>query len=126
MLSNFIVQALQGKNITIYGNGFQTRSFYYIDDLINAMIRILITDVGFTAPLNIGNQGEFSMLKLAELLLKPSDSKSKNVYQPLPSDEPNQCQPNIYLARAKLGWTPKLSLEDGLRETIRYFKNYFK
>jgi UDP-glucuronate decarboxylase len=126
MLSNFIVQALQGKNITIYGNGFQTRSFYYIDDLINAMIRILTTDVGFTAPLNIGNQGEFSMLKLAELLLKPSDSKSKNVYQPLPSDEPNQCQHNIYLARAKLGWTPKLSLEDGLRETIRYFKNYFK
>jgi UDP-glucuronate decarboxylase len=126
MLSNLIVQALQGKNITIYGNGFQTRSFYYIDDLINAMIRILTTDVGFTAPLNIGNQGEFSMLKLAELLLKPSDSKSKNVYQPLPSDEPNQCRPNIYLARAKLGWTPKLSLEDGLRETIRYFKNYFK
>jgi len=77
MLSNLIVQALQGKNITIYGNGFQTRSFYYIDDLINAMIRILTTDVGFTAPLNIGNQGEFSMLKLAELLLKPSDSKSK-------------------------------------------------
>ncbi|WP_108507778.1 UDP-glucuronic acid decarboxylase family protein [Polynucleobacter acidiphobus] len=121
VVSNFIVQALQGKDITIYGDGSQTRSFCYVDDLIDAMARMMATETGFTGPVNIGNPTEFTMLELAQLVLKLSGSKSKIVYQPLPSDDPKQRQPNIDLAKAKLGWTPKVSLEDGLRETISYF-----
>jgi UDP-glucuronate decarboxylase len=121
VVSNFIVQALQGKDITIYGDGSQTRSFCYVDDLIDAMVRMMATEAGFTGPVNIGNPTEFTMLELAQLVLKLSGSKSKIVYEPLPSDDPKQRQPNIDLAKAKLGWTPKVSLEDGLRETISYF-----
>jgi len=121
VVSNFIVQALQGKDITIYGDGSQTRSFCYVDDLIDAMVRMMATEAGFTGPVNIGNPTEFTMLELAQLVLKLSGSKSKIVYEPLPSDDPKQRQPNIDLAKAKLGWTPKVSLEDGLRETICYF-----
>ena len=122
VVSNFIVQALQGKDITIYGDGSQTRSFCYVDDLIDAMIKMMNSEKGFTGPVNIGNPGEFTMLQLAEMVLKLSNSKSKIIYQPLPSDDPKQRQPNIDLAKTKLGWQPKVNLEDGLKETIAYFK----
>jgi UDP-glucuronate decarboxylase len=122
VVSNFIVQALQGKDITIYGDGSQTRSFCYVDDLIDAMIKMMNSEKGFTGPVNIGNPGEFTMLQLAEMVLKLSNSKSKIIYQPLPSDDPKQRQPNIDLAKTKLGWQPKVNLEDGLKKTIAYFK----
>ena len=122
VVSNFIVQALKGKDITIYGDGQQTRSFCYVDDLIDAMIKMMNSEKGFTGPVNIGNPGEFTMLQLAEMVLKLSNSKSKIIYQPLPTDDPKQRQPNIDLAKAKLGWQPKVNLEDGLKETIAYFK----
>ena len=122
VVSNFIVQALQGKDITIYGDGQQTRSFCYVDDLIEAMNLMMNTDTGFVGPVNIGNPGEFTMLELAQTILKLSGSKSKLVYEPLPSDDPKQRQPDIELAKAKLGWQPKVNLEDGLKETIAYFK----
>jgi UDP-glucuronate decarboxylase len=122
VVSNFIVQALQGKDITIYGDGQQTRSFCYVDDLIDAMVRMMNSEKGFTGPVNTGNPGEFTMLELAETILRLSGSKSKLVFQPLPSDDPKQRQPNIELAKSKLGWAPKVNLEDGLKETIAYFK----
>jgi UDP-glucuronate decarboxylase len=126
VVSNFIVQALQGKDITIYGDGSQSRSFCYVDDLIDAMVRAMATEAGFTGPVNIGNPREFTVLELAELILKLTGSKSKIEYQPLPSDDPKQRQPNIDLARAKLAWQPTIPLEDGLKETIKYFKKYFE
>ena len=122
VVSNFIVQALKGKDITIYGDGQQTRSFCYVDDLIDAMIKMMNSEKGFTGPVNIGNPGEFTMLQLAEMVLTLSNSKSKIIYQPLPSDDPKQRQPNIDLVKDKLGWQPKVELKDGLRETIAYFK----
>ena len=122
VVSNFIVQALKGQEITIYGDGQQTRSFCYVDDLIDAMVKMMNTEEGFTGPINIGNPGEFTMLQLAETVLKLSGSKSKIIHQPLPSDDPKQRQPNIDLAKARLGWQPKVNLEDGLKETIAYFK----
>ena len=122
VVSNFIVQALQGKDITIYGDGSQTRSFCYVDDLVDAMVKMMNSEKGFTGPVNIGNPGEFTMLQLAEMVLKLSNSKSKIIYQPLPSDDPKQRQPNIDLAKDKLAWQPKVELKDGLRETIAYFK----
>jgi UDP-glucuronate decarboxylase len=122
VVSNFIVQALRGKDITIYGDGQQTRSFCYVDDLIDVMVRMMNSEAGFTGPVNIGNPGEFTMLELAQTVLKLSGSKSKIIHQPLPSDDPKQRQPNIELAKAKLGWEPKVNLEDGLKETIAYFK----
>ena len=122
VVSNFIVQALQGKDITIYGDGQQTRSFCYVDDLIDAMVKMMNSEQGFTGPVNIGNPGEFTMLQLAEAVLKLSGSKSKIIHEPLPSDDPKQRQPNIELAKAKLGWQPKVNLEDGLKETIAYFR----
>jgi len=123
VVSNFIVQALQGQDITIYGDGQQTRSFCYVDDLIDALVKMMSSEVGFTGPVNIGNPDEFTMLQLAEEVLKLSGSKSKIIYQPLPSDDPRQRQPNIELAKIKLGWQPKVKLEDGLKETIAFFKN---
>ena len=122
VVSNFIVQALQGKDITIYGDGQQTRSFCYVDALIDAMVKMMISEDGFIGPVNIGNPGEVTMLQLAETILRPSGSKSKIIYQPLPSDDPRQRQSNIELAKARLGWRPKVNLEDGLKETIAYFK----
>ena len=122
VVSNFIVQALQGKDITIYGDGQQTRSFCYVDDLIEAFVRMMNTEKGFTGPVNTGNPSEFTMLELAETILRLSGSKSKLVFEPLPSDDPKQRQPNIELAKSKLGWEPKVNLEDGLKETIAYFK----
>ena len=122
VVSNFIVQALQGKDITIYGDGQQTRSFCYVDDLIDAMVKMMNSEQSFTGPVNIGNPGEITMLRLAETILRLSGSKSKIIHQPLPSDDPKQRQPNIELAKAKLGWQPKVNLEDGLKETIGYFR----
>ncbi|MCE7528330.1 UDP-glucuronic acid decarboxylase family protein [Polynucleobacter sp. IMCC 29146] len=122
VVSNFIVQALQGKDITIYGDGQQTRSFCYVDDLIAAMMSMMDAPADFIGPVNIGNPGEFTMLALAEAILKLSGSKSKLVFEPLPADDPKQRQPDIALAKAKLGWQPKVALEDGLKETIAYFR----
>jgi UDP-glucuronate decarboxylase len=124
VVSNFIMQALQGNDITIYGDGQQTRSFCYVDDLIDAMVRMMGSERGFTGPINIGNPSEFTMLQLAELVLKLSGSKSKIIYHLLPLDDPKQRQPNIELAKKKLDWEPKVNLEDGLKETISYFRSY--
>jgi UDP-glucuronate decarboxylase len=122
VVSNFIVQALKGENITIYGDGSQTRSFCFVDDLITAMIRMMSTVSEFTGPVNIGNPGEFTMLELAQKIIELTGSRSTLVYQPLPSDDPRQRQPNITLAREKLDWEPKVQLEEGLAKTIEYFK----
>jgi len=123
VVSNFIVQALKGEDITIYGDGTQTRSFQYVDDLVEGMIRMMATDDSFIGPVNLGNPNEFTMLELAENVLKLTDSKSKIVYMPLPQDDPMQRQPNISLAYDKLnGWKPKIELKDGLKTTINYFK----
>ncbi len=122
VVSNFIVQALQGRDITIFGTGEQTRSFCYVDDLIEAMVRMMTQD-GFVGPVNIGNPGEFTMLELAQAVLRLTGSKSKLVFQPLPQDDPKQRRPDISLADEKLGgWKPSISLEDGLKRTIAYFK----
>jgi len=122
VVSNFIVQALRGEDITIYGDGQQTRSFCYVDDLIEGFVRFMNTEAGFTGPMNLGNPGEFTMLQLAELVLKLVGGPSKLVFRPLPSDDPKQRQPDIALAKSKLDWTPKVALEDGLKETIAYFR----
>jgi UDP-glucuronate decarboxylase len=122
VVSNFIVQALKGEDITIYGDGLQTRSFCYVDDLIEGMIRLMDTDDSVTGPINVGNPGEFTMIELAENVLKLTKSKSKLVRMPLPADDPKQRKPDITRARNTLGWEPKVQLEDGLKETIAYFK----
>lgn len=122
VVSNFIVQALKGEDITIFGTGEQTRSFCYVDDLLEAMVRAMNTADDFTGPVNIGNPGEFTMIELAELVIKLTGSKSKLVFKLLPQDDPKQRQPDISLAKNVLGWEPKIRLEDGLRETIVYFK----
>lgn len=123
VVSNFIVQAIKGEDITIYGEGQQTRSFCYVDDLIDVMVMMMKSPEGFIGPVNIGNPCEFTILELAEIILKLTNSKSKLIFKDLPSDDPKQRQPNISLVKEKLGWEPKVSLEDGLRETIAYFKN---
>lgn len=122
VVSNFIVQALRGEDITIYGDGSQTRSFQYVDDLIEGMIRTMNTGDSFTGPVNLGNPDEFSMLELAEKVISLTKSKSKIVYLPLPSDDPRQRQPNISLAKEKLDWSPKIKLDEGLLKTIEYFR----
>lgn len=122
VVSNFIVQALQGHDITIYGDGQQTRSFCYVDDLIDGMVRLMESDPAFTGPVNVGNPTEFTMLELAEQVLRIVGGSSKLVFKPLPQDDPKQRQPNIELAKEKLGWQPKVSLEDGLKETVAYFR----
>ena len=123
VVSNFIMQALRGDDITIYGEGTQTRSFCYVDDLIEAMIRAMATGDDFTGPVNIGNPGEFTILQLAELVIELTGSKSKLILLPLPSDDPRQRQPNITLAKNMLGgWEPTIELRDGLQRTINYFK----
>ena len=122
VVSNFIVQALRGEPITIYGDGSQTRSFCYVDDLIDGMLRLMDTPADFVGPVNIGNPKEFSMLELAELVLQLVGGKSRLEYKPLPADDPRQRQPEIALARDALGWQPRVALEDGLKETIAYFR----
>jgi len=127
VVSNFIVQALTGKDITIYGDGSQTRSFQYIDDLIEGMIRMMNTSDDFTGPVNIGNPGEFSMLELADEIIRQTGSKSKIVFEPLPFDDPKQRKPDISLAYEKLnGWQPKVNLEEGLKRTIAYFDDLLR
>jgi UDP-glucuronate decarboxylase len=123
VVSNFIVQALKGEDITIYGDGNQTRSFCYVDDLVEAMLRMMDTETGFTGPVNIGNPTEFTMLELAEKVLSIAGGPSKLTFKPLPSDDPRQRQPDIAIDRNRLGWEPRVGLEDGLRETVRYFRN---
>ncbi|HYQ45864.1 MAG TPA: UDP-glucuronic acid decarboxylase family protein, partial [Polyangiaceae bacterium] len=123
VVSNFIVQALRGEDITIYGDGQQTRSFCYVDDLVEGMLRMMDSDGTFQGPVNIGNPGEFTMLQLAEKVLQLVGGKSKLVHKPLPQDDPKQRQPIIALAKEKLGgWEPKVNLDDGLKETVAYFR----
>ena len=126
VVSNFIMQALQDKPITIYGDGSQTRSFCYVDDLIEAFFRLMDSPDDFTGPINIGNPVEFRIMELAEKVIKLTDSKSKLVYEKLPDDDPIQRQPDINLAKEKLGWEPKIHLEEGLIMTIHYFENLLK
>lgn len=124
VVSNFIMQALRGDDITIYGDGSQTRSFQYVDDLIEGMTRMMDTGDDFIGPVNLGNPGEFTMLELAEMVLRLTNSHSRIVFEPLPADDPKQRKPDIALAHEKLnGWQPRVCLEDGLRRTIDYFKN---
>jgi UDP-glucuronate decarboxylase len=122
VVSNMVVQALLNKNITIYGDGSQTRSFQYIDDLIEGMILMMNTPDNITGPINIGNPGEFTIIELAEKILKKTNSKSKLVYEPLPSDDPVQRQPDITKAKEILNWEPKINLDKGLNKTIAYFR----
>ena len=122
VVSNFIVQALRGEPITIYGDGSQTRSFCYVDDLIDGMLRLMDAPADFIGPVNIGNPKEFSMLQLAELVLQLVGGKSRLEYKALPADDPRQRQPEIALAREALGWQPRVELEDGLKATIAYFR----
>ncbi len=126
VVSNFIVQALKGENITIYGDGMQTRSFQYVDDLVEAMIRMMATDDSFIGPVNTGNPGEFTMLELANLIIELTGSKSKLIFEPLPSDDPRQRKPDISLAKEKLNWEPKIQLREGLTKTIEYFDKVLK
>jgi UDP-glucuronate decarboxylase len=121
VVSNFIVQALNGQDITIYGDGQQTRSFCYVDDLVEVMIRLMESPPEFTGPVNIGNPFEFTMLELAEQVIRLTGSKSQLVFMPLPSDDPKQRQPDISLAKQTLDWEPRVQLVDGLKETIAYF-----
>lgn len=122
VVSNFIVQALQGEDITIYGDGQQSRSFCYVDDLIEGFMRLMASPEGVTGPINLGNPGEYTMLELAERILRLTNSKSKLVYEPLPDDDPIKRQPDITEAKNQLDWQPQVALEDGLRETIAYFR----
>lgn len=122
VVSNFIVQALKGEDITIYGDGQQTRSFCYVEDMIEGFVRLMNSADGLTGPVNLGNPGEYTMLELAETILKLSNSSSKLVNKPLPQDDPRQRQPDIALAQNALGWAPLVNLEDGLKETIDYFR----
>jgi UDP-glucuronate decarboxylase len=126
VISNFIVQALQGADITIYGDGRQTRSFCYVDDLVEGLVRMMDNEVGFTGPVNIGNPGEFTMLELANAVIRLTGSSSRLVFAPLPQDDPRQRQPDIALAAQKLQWQPTVSLENGLPKTIEFFRSLLK
>ncbi|MDP5106334.1 MAG: SDR family oxidoreductase [Polaribacter sp.] len=122
VVSNFIVQALQNQDITVYGEGNQTRSFQYVDDLVEGMIRLMNSRDGFTGPVNVGNPNEFTILELAQKVIKLTGSTSKIIYKPLPSDDPMQRQPDISLAKKELDWSPKVQLDEGLMHTINFFK----
>lgn len=123
VISNFIMQALTNKDITIYGNGSQTRSFCYVSDLIDGIIKMMNSDDSITSPINLGNPSEFTMLELAKKVISLTDSKSNIIFCPLPSDDPKQRKPDISLAKEKLGWEPKISLDEGLKRTISYYKD---
>ncbi|OGT54911.1 MAG: NAD-dependent dehydratase [Gammaproteobacteria bacterium RIFCSPHIGHO2_12_FULL_63_22] len=122
VVSNFIVQALRGEDITIYGEGQQTRSFCYVDDLVSGFLKLMATEPGFTGPVNLGNPGEFTIRQLAEAVIELTGAGSKLVFRPLPTDDPMQRQPDITLARSTLGWEPTVQLDEGLRRTIAYFE----
>lgn len=124
VVSNFIVQALRGEPVTIYGDGAQTRSFCYVDDLVEGMLRMMDSREGFTGPVNLGNPGEFTMLELARLVLELTGSKSELVFRPLPQDDPVQRKPVIDLAMRELGWKPEIQLREGLKKTISYFREF--
>ena len=124
VVSNFIMQALKNEDITVYGDGSQTRSFCYVDDLIEGMVRLMNSRDGFTGPVNIGNPGEFTIRELADLVIKLSGSSSKIVEKPLPSDDPVRRRPVIDLAKQELDWEPHIPLEEGLKKTIEYFRNF--
>ncbi|MBP7552942.1 MAG: SDR family oxidoreductase [Spirochaetes bacterium] len=124
VVSNFIMQALKNQDITIYGDGTQTRSFCYVSDLVDGMIKMVASRDDFTGPVNLGNPNEFTILELAENVIKLSGSKSKIAFRPLPQDDPKQRKPNISLAKKELGWTPNIQLEEGLLKTIEYFKKF--
>jgi len=126
VVSNFVVQALKGEDLTIYGDGQQTRSFQYVSDLIEGMIRMMDTPDDFTGPVNLGNPGEFTMLELAEKVIKKIGGKSKIVFRPLPSDDPKMRRPDITVAKRELGWEPKVPLDEGLDHIIAYFREYLK
>jgi UDP-glucuronate decarboxylase len=123
VVSNFIVQSLEGRDITIYGDGSQTRSFCYVDDLVDGLIRLMNSEQAVTGPINLGNPGEFSIRELAEKIVAQIGSTSAIVYEPLPSDDPTQRQPDIAQAKSVLGWEPTILLDDGLPRTIEYFAN---
>jgi UDP-glucuronate decarboxylase len=123
VVSNFIMQALAGSDITIYGDGSQTRSFCYVDDLIEGFLRLMASEKLVTGPVNLGNPGEFTMIELAELVIRTTGSKSKLKHLPLPADDPKQRKPDITRARESLGWEPKVPLAEGLRHTVDYFRN---
>ena len=123
VVSNFVVQALRGQDITIYGEGTQTRSFCYIDDLVDGLLKLMDSPAEITGPVNLGNPVEFTMRELAEIILKLTASRSKLVFLPLPQDDPRQRQPDISLARSSLGWAPSVPLEEGLKHTIAYFRS---
>lgn len=123
VVSNFIMQAINNHDITIYGEGTQTRSFQYVDDLVEGMIRLMNSDDSFTGPVNIGNPGEFTMLELAQKVIDLTGSSSKLIFMPLPQDDPLQRQPDISLAKKELNWEPTIALEEGLKKTIAYFKS---
>ncbi|MDD5099391.1 MAG: SDR family oxidoreductase [Syntrophales bacterium] len=122
VVSNFIVQALKGEAITVYGDGSQTRSFCYVDDLIEGLIRMMDSPDGFTGPVNIGTPQEFTILQLAETVIRMTDSRSRVIFNPLPQDDPIQRRPDITLAHEKLGWEPRIALSEGLEKTIAYFR----
>ena len=122
VVSNFVVQALKGDDITIYGDGSQSRSFCYVDEIVEAMIRMMATPAGVTGPINIGNPVEFTILDLARMVIDLTGSKSRIHFRELPSDDPKQRQPDISRARAELGWEPKITLREGLTKTIAYFE----
>ena len=124
VVSNFIMQALTGRDITVFGAGGQTRSFSYVDDLIDGMFRMMNNPHAFTGPVNLGNPHEFTILELAEKVIRLTGSRSKIVFKPLPTDDPTQRRPDITLARQKLGWQPVVELEEGLQRTIEYFKSF--
>ena len=126
VVSNFIVQSLRGEPITVYGDGKQTRSFCYVDDLVEGLTRMMESDRGFSGPVNLGNPEEFSMLELAQRIIHLTKSKSRIQFKPLPQDDPRQRRPDIDLARKQLKWKPKVNLDDGLKETIRYFRQALK
>jgi UDP-glucuronate decarboxylase len=123
VVSNFIVQALRGEDITLYGDGSQTRSFCFVSDLLEGLLRLMETPAEFTGPVNLGNPGEFTIRALAEKIVAMTGSKSKLCFKPLPQDDPRQRQPDIGLARSKLGWSPEVQLEQGLKQTIAYFQS---
>jgi UDP-glucuronate decarboxylase len=125
VVSNFITQALRGEPITIYGDGSQTRSFCYVDDMVQGLYKMMESD-GWTGPVNLGNPNEFTIKQLAELIIKLTDSPSKIIYKDLPADDPKQRQPDISLAKERLGWQPTVQLEDGLKKTTEYFKKVLK
>ena len=123
VVSNFIVQALRGGEMTVFGDGSQTRSFCYVDDMIDGLVRMMESPGGFLGPVNLGNPGEFTILELAETLIRMTHSSAKIVFKPLPQDDPTQRKPDITMAQEKLGWQPRVPLEEGLTKTIEYFRD---